>query len=334
MIRRFESIAVTILWLGLRGNLAFGQEPPPTTLTIDVENVVEYQGDISDPTKFGTSAGITPSNGISAFAVVVAIGDIVSVNGQPAKGVYVGRPLDIALSTAPRPRQSIADISHASLRSHTFEILKPDGTPIGTIMSFGLDGGTPPPGAPSYSFATRGNYTIYGGTGAYLGARGELVQRQQALEKVPPRAASMAEDPANRRINGGGTILFVLHVLPRRTPQITAVTHSSDFTLVTAAKPAAPGEFLSLFAYWLGPTAPSVDPGQPFPASPPAAVNSPVEVLVNGKSAEVVGAVGLPAAVDGYQVNFRLPPDTGKGPATIQVNSAWIASALFTITVQ
>ena len=103
---------------------------------------------------------------------------------------------------------------------------------------------------------------------------------------------------------------------------------------MTAAKPAAPGEFLSLFAKWLGPTAPGVDPGQPFPASPLAAVNSPVEVLVNGKSVEVLGAVGLPKAVDGYQVNFRLPPDTSKGSATIQVNSAWIAGALFTIAVQ
>jgi uncharacterized protein (TIGR03437 family) len=150
----------------------------------------------------------------------------------------------------------------------------------------------------------------------------------------------MEEDPANRRINGGGTILFVLHVLPRYTPQIAntsqgpAVMHSGDFTIVSAAKPAAPGEVLSLFATGLGPTAPSVDPGQPFPPSPSAAVNSPVEVLVNGKSAEVVGAVGLPGAVDGYQVNFRVPSDTSKGPASIQVNSAWIAGAPVTITVQ
>jgi hypothetical protein len=340
MIRRLEFIAITILWLGLRGSAVFGQEPPPTILTIAVENVVEYQGDISDPTRFGTSPGITPSNGISTFAVALVLGDIVSVNGQPAKGVYVGRPLDIALTPTPKPRQSIADTSHASLRSHTFELLRADGTPIGTIMSFGLDGGTPPPGAPSYSFATRGDYTIYGGTGAYLGAHGELVQRQQALETVPPRAASMAEDPANRRTNGGGKILFLLHVLPRYTPQIAntsqgpAVTHSSDFTVVSAAKPAAAGEVLSLFATGLGPTAPSVDPGQPFPASPPAVVNSPVEVLVNGKTAEVVGAVGLPGAVDGYQVNFRVPPDTSKGPATVQVNSAWIAGAPVSITVQ
>ena len=63
MTRRLEYIAITFLLLGLRGNPAFGQGLQPTILTIDVENVVEYQGDISDPTKFGTNPGITPSNG-------------------------------------------------------------------------------------------------------------------------------------------------------------------------------------------------------------------------------------------------------------------------------
>jgi uncharacterized protein (TIGR03437 family) len=57
---------------------------------------------------------------------------------------------------------------------------------------------------------------------------------------------------------------------------------------------------------------PGVDHGQPFPSSPLANVNSPVEVSVNGKAAEVVGAVGYPGAVDGYQVNFRVPSDTTK----------------------
>src|SRR5205823_4002205 len=112
----------------------------------------------------------------------------------------------------------------------------------------GLDGGTPPPGAPSYGVDTRGDYTISGGTGAFLGARGEVVQRAQALETIPPRAASVMEDPANRRTNGGGTILFFLHVIPMSTPQIIttasgpAVVHSSDFSPVTASKPAVAGE--------------------------------------------------------------------------------------------
>src|SRR5574337_1612411 len=43
-----------------------------------------------------------------------------------------------------------------------------------------------------------------------------------------------------------------------------------------ADTPAAAGEVLSLFARGLGPVKPGVDPGQPFPSSPLATVNSPV----------------------------------------------------------
>ena len=93
------------------------------------------------------------------------------------------------------------------------------------------------------------------------------------------------------------------------TPGGVAITHASDFTLVTASKPAAAGEVLALFATGLGATRPSIAPGQPFPANPPAVVNAPVEVRVNGKPAELIGAVGFPGAVDGYQVNFRVPTD-------------------------
>jgi uncharacterized protein (TIGR03437 family) len=79
---------------------------------------------------------------------------------------------------------------------------------------------------------------------------------------------------------------------------------------------------------------PSVDPGQPFPASPPAPVNSPIQVTVNGKTAEVVGAVGYPGSPDGYQVNFRVPPDASKGVAAIQVVAAWIAGPSVSIALQ
>src|SRR5262245_57852035 len=117
-------------------------------------------------------------------------------------------------------------------------------------------------------------------------------------------------------------------------PTGPAITHSGDFSLVTASKPAAQGEILSLFATGLGPVVPGVDPGKPFPASPLAVVNAPVVVTVNGKAAEVIGAAGYPGAVDAYQVNFRVPPDTAKGPATIQVTAAWISGAPVSIPVQ
>jgi uncharacterized protein (TIGR03437 family) len=149
----------------------------------------------------------------------------------------------------------------------------------------------------------------------------------------------MAEDPANRRLNGGNPSSYILHIIPLTVPEIVttangpAITHSSDFSLVTASKPAAAGELLSLFATGLGPLR-GVVTGQPFPSNPPAAVNSPVQVIVNGKAAEVIGAVGYPGSVDGYQVNFRVPPDTSKGTGSIQVTAAWISSSPVNIAVQ
>ena len=204
-------------------------------------------------------------------------------------------------------------------------------------MVSGLGGGSAVPGAPLS--VTQGNLAIVGGTGAFLGARGQFGQAVTS-QTIPARRASMMEDPASRRRNGGGRGRFVLHLIPMSRPEVVttssgpAVTHSSDFSLITASKPAAAGEILSLFVTGLGPTKPGVDPGTPFPASPLVAANSPVEVRVNGKPAEVTAAVGYPGTVDGYQVNFRVPADAAKGTATIQVSAAWIAGPAVSITVQ
>ena len=341
MIRKAATIAMTVLLAAVTCSLALGQAPPPTILEIDAENIVEYQNDItvlSDPSKIATNPNVTPAVPPRNFLWAVLIGDIVAVNGQPAKGTFVARTHAVTATPAPNPGDAIADISTLAIRYQTFQILQSNGAPVGTIMAFGLEqGGNPPPGAPLAQ--TGQNFAIVGGTGAFLGARGQQGQ-ERTPQTVNARMASAAEDPARRRINGGGMIRFILHVIPMTTPQILttasgpAVVHSSDFSLVTAAKPAAAGEILSLFATGLGPTRPGVDPGQPFPSNPPAAVNSPVEVRINGKPAEVLAAVGFPGALDGYQVNFRMPPDAPKGATTVQVSAAWIGGAPVSIAVQ
>jgi uncharacterized protein (TIGR03437 family) len=343
-----EAIAITIL-IGVvccRPALA---QAPPTIIEIDLENVVEYQGDVYDAKQFAANPNVTPVSGpIKNFREAVGLGDIVAVNGQPAKGLYASGVRQITTTPAPNPGQAIGDVAQTSIRTHTFVILKSDGTPVGSIMCSGLDSGPAPPGSFSALYQSavlsssqmRGNYVIVGGTGAFLGARGQLVQRAQALEPNPPRTASLSEDPANRRTNGGGKIQYFLHLIPMSAPQIVttasgaAVTHSIDFSLVTASKPAAPGEILSVFVTGLGPTVPGVDPGQPFPSSPLSSVNSPVTVTLNGKPAEVLAAVGYPGAVDGYQVNFRVPPDAPKGMAPIQVSAAWIVGSPVNIAIQ
>jgi len=55
---------------------------------------------------------------------------------------------------------------------------------------------------------------------------------------------------------------------------------------------------------------------------------------VNGKPAEFLAAVGLPGAVDGYQVNFRMPPDIAKRTAIVQLSAAWITSAPVSVAIQ
>ena len=113
-----------------------------------------------------------------------------------------------------------------------------------------------------------------------------------------------------------------------------AIVHANNFQQVTASNPAHPAETLTLYATGLGPVRASVDPGQPFPSSPLAPVNSPVDVKVNGASAIVSYAGGYPGTVDAYQVNFTLPASLAPGMATLQVVAAWIPGAAVTIPVQ
>lgn len=315
------------------------QVAPPVILQIDMINNVLYFQDTSDTSKYGTEPNVTPPTAIPRnFYRVEGMADIVAINGQPMKGTYANAAAAIVLRTVPTPGQAIADTVRQAITVTTFEILKSDGTSIGTIVASGLFAGEAPPGSPSA--AAGGNFVITGGTGAFLGARGQMSVAAAAPGVLAQRNASITEDPANRRRNGGGTQRWVAQLIPMSAPQIVttasgpAVTHASDFSPVTSSKPATAGEVLSLFATGLGPTVPAVDPGQPFPSSPAATVNSPIEVKVNGNSAEVLGAVGYPGSLDGYQVNFRVPQDTAKGVATIQVSAAWIAGTAVRIAVQ
>jgi uncharacterized protein (TIGR03437 family) len=316
-----------------------GQVPPPTILQIDTANNVLYIEDISDPAKFATDPNVTTPGHPNNFFRNAFIGDIRAVNGKSVMGTFTGTgPGGAYVRTAPTLGMAIADTVRNGVQVISFEILKSDGTPIGTIMGSGFTAGASPPGSPSN--VSGNNFVITGGTGAFLGARGQAGTAANPPGVAPQRGASITEDPANRRQNGGGSQQWVIHLIPMESPEIVkaaggpAISHSSDLSLVTAARPAAVGETLSIFARGLGPVNPGVDPGAPFPSAPLAIVNSPVEVTVNGKAAEVLSAVGYPGAVDAYQVNFRVPPDTGTGLASIQISAAWISGPTVTIPVQ
>jgi len=330
--RRLAMPACLALW----AVAGFAQVPPPVILEIDIENYVQYFDDVGDPSKFAADVNErTTTRVFAAFTATLHLADIVAVNGRPAKGTYINRSQLIRFNPTMTPGQTIADISRSGGPGlQAFEILQPDGTPIGTIMTQWLVSGSPPPGSPAA--ITTGNGAIVGGTGAFLNVRGQ----SGFVGGAGSRNTSYAEDPANRRLYGGGRLRMLLYLIPMSRPEIQAtptgpaVVHSSDFSLVTAAKPAKAGEILSLFATGLGPVRANVDPGRPFPTSPLAGVNSPVEVTVNGKSAEVLAAVGYPGSADAYQVNFRVPSGLPPGKATVQLTAAWIPGTPVEIPVQ
>jgi uncharacterized protein (TIGR03437 family) len=221
----------------------------------------------------------------------MGIGDIVSVNGQAVKGVAIEVFNGGSLSTTPAPGQNIADINLNPITVFwELTLVNLDGTRIGAVEIAG----------------SSGQWTVTGGTGPFFGARGTGTAAQDPVSGEC--MTSDCEDPAYRRINadaGGNKRHGVLYLVPATPPQILttpngpAIAHSSDFSPVNASQPGAAGETLSLFATGLGPVR-GVVTGQPFPATPPPAVNSPVQVLVNGSDLP-----GLFALSSDYAIQTR-----------------------------
>lgn len=302
-----------------------------TVIQVDIENYAYYYADNPDYTKLaGSSQAVAPVS-TKTFSNFTGLADIVRVNGQPAKGTWSIRATTTNYSSNPAPGQAVADTTRNFFVDWIWEIQQPDGTPIGTIMATGMGFGPPPPGSPLGLSATAAStMAITGGTGAFLGMRG---QAGFSAIITPGRAASVAEDPSMRRSLGGGVRSFLLTLIPLTSPAILTnsagplILHSSDFSQVTAANPAIAGEVLTVLATGLGPTSPGVDPGQPFGADTLSYVNSPIRATLNGGAAAVLYAGGYPGTSTSYQVNLQLPADAQTGTGSLQLTSAWQPSS-------
>jgi hypothetical protein len=145
----------------------------------------------------------------------------------------------------------------------TWEIQQADGTPIGTIVGAGPAQGPPQPGAPSAFLPTAAGATaITGGTGAFLGVRGQAGFSRLNVDGRVARVASASEDPANRRSRAGGARTLLLDLIPVATPTVLSTMSGpgifhADFSTVTSTRPVNAGQVLILMATDLGPTLPS-----------------------------------------------------------------------------
>jgi uncharacterized protein (TIGR03437 family) len=286
----------------------------PVILTIDIENDVLYRGNVSDVSELAKSPRPTTSVN-QAFLESVAIADIVAVNGDAVKGIRLYHVRALPFRANPASGQPIADVDGSGIFHCIWHILAPDGSWLGSITD---RGGSPDP-----------YHIVVGGSGAFLGVTGTHGSMAMA---VPQRGASMAEDPANRRIHGGGKSRTVFYLYPRFRPQVESapggplVFHGSDFSLVTAATPAERGETLVLKVAGLGPTKPDLAMVgiKPFLANPLQEVNSPVSIVFNGGELPVLNKIGWPGETQSYRVDFQVPSDASRGMASLRLVAAWI----------
>src|SRR6202165_1531723 len=109
---------------------AFGQTG---MLAVDIENVVVYNQDTADVTKWASNPEMTDPLASQNFVPVIWLADVVAVNGAPARGPWTVRGTSLFRSTTLTPGQAIADSSSTFFFDWIVDIILPDGRPVGTI---------------------------------------------------------------------------------------------------------------------------------------------------------------------------------------------------------
>jgi hypothetical protein len=147
----------TLLGLALTvASLNAADQPMISVLTIQTDNVVTYVGDITDPSRLALLSGPTTPSATRAFTESITVGDVVSINGRPAKGLWQTRSLSMGYSPTAAPGSAIADSAEGAPGECKWAILTADGILVGRFQEGGL-----------------GVHQITGGSGLYLGMRPE-----------------------------------------------------------------------------------------------------------------------------------------------------------------
>jgi uncharacterized protein (TIGR03437 family) len=158
--------------------------------------------------------------------------------------------------------------------------------------------------------------------------------------QIPNEATATQQVPIVLSVNNALTLPQMIDIVPvapgvAATPggQIIA-QHSADFSLVTSASPAKPGEYLIIYLVGMGATKPSVASGAVSPGPPTlATVTIQPKVTVGSQTANVVFAGLTPGSVGLYQIDFQVPSGTPSGNPTVVVTQNGIAANSATLPV-
>lgn len=311
------------------GALALAQAPRDVTTNVQLENLVFYMDQHGDATKIGSLPGPAPLDPQLGFALrrYAIIADITSIGGKPAAGTFLAHGVAIAPSNAPQPvpGTTITDLPRNQMHNVILDIMTPEKAQVGSLYGTWMGAGGSAPGAP----AGAGVLAVLGGSGAFVGARGQ----GSNIGSSNLRTASMQEDPSRRRVNGGGRLNLGIHLAGLPVAEVASVSHA-DFAPVSASRPARSGDVLTLQVQANWAVRPALSAGQTFSDDPPHAVAIPVEVLLNDSAVEVVNLIGWPGTRDRYRVDIRMPGGLATGMAKLQVNGAYLPGVETRIPVQ
>ena len=156
--------------------------------------------------------------------------------------------------------------------------------------------------------------------------------------QIPYEATATQQLPIVLSVNNALTLPSTIDIVPV-TPGVASynggqlIAQHSDFTLVTSASPAKPGEYLVIYLVGLGATNPPVASGMPAPSSTLATVTVTPTVTVGSQPATVLFAGLTPGFVGLYQVNFQVPAGAASGNDTVVVAQNGVAGNSTTLPV-
>ena len=289
----------------------FSNGDPPLSLNLSGNNAAVY------------SATWTPSHGATQLTVTA---QATALGLQPASAQILG-----AVSDTAAPILANNGVLH--------NLYPQPGAPLAPATIVQIFG--------SAMAATTGGTTIplpnlWNGTSVLIG--GELaplyyVSSGQINAQLPVDLVPGQQYQVLVSANNAYTTPVAINIAPV-TPGIArlangqVIAQHADFSLVTEAAPAKPGEYLVAYLAGMGLTDTPVGTGAQAPSSPLAAVNASASVAIDGEAAPVLFAGLTPGFIGLYQINFQVPSDAQSGDRKLEILQDGLAANTSVLPVQ
>lgn len=206
---------------------------------------------------------------------------------------------------------------------------------VSQVFGTGMAASTTSPGVIPLQTSFGGTSMIVGGLEAPL----YYVSSGQLTVQIPNELTPNRQYAVIVSANGALTLpdsIDVVSVQPG-VAQFTngdLIAQHPDYSLVDAAHPAQPGEYLIMYLAGLGATTPAVKSGSPAPATSLSPANVQPTVTVDGVNASTVYAGLTPGGIGLYQINFQVPDSARNGSLEVVVKQGGVTANVTKLPVQ